>query len=90
MTFLFWWRFFGWIAAIGFVLFALGLIGSGVAMLLRPPEFNVVKDCGADPTGVTDSSAAIADCMGRAEKAGGEVVWPPGYYRATSLRGEKK
>ncbi|MBQ3808630.1 MAG: hypothetical protein II840_11815 [Kiritimatiellae bacterium] len=46
----------------------------------------IVTEAGADPTGCTDSTAAIQKCIDRVSEAGGGIVYvPPGEYRIRYL-----
>lgn len=53
--------------------------------------FNVVRQYGADPTGETDSTAAIQKALDAAGKVGGGVVLlPPGTFRISLPRPDSK
>ena len=45
------------------------------------PLFDVVADFGADPSGDTDTTAALQDAIDAAEEAGGVVFFPAGRFR---------
>jgi collagen type VII alpha len=59
---------------------ATGATGTGAS-----PVFNVVTQCSADPTGVSDSRTAIQTCMDSAKSASPATVYfPPGTYLLSS------
>lgn len=47
--------------------------------------YNVVSDCGADPTGKVDSTAAIQNCFDEAAAAQGSVLYPTGTYAQSEI-----
>lgn len=55
-------------------------------LLLGVICLDVVSDGGADRSGISEATEAVQGCLTRVAKAGGgEVVFPPGIYRISSL-----
>lgn len=48
-------------------------------------QIDVVSDCGADPTGVADSTAALTAAAALVPTTGGRIYFPPGTYKVSSL-----